>query len=111
MRCESFIREAVLEVEKRLPPVKGVFENLSGLHPSKVLSQVARLRYQDLPFPHLRESLLMEEQYRKVLHVTWADEPCFNGKIPSDCVEFWVGVREKEVMGTRPFKSSWLSMP
>ena len=96
------MREAVAQVEQRLPPTGGLFKTLSSLHPSKVLSQVDRTPFLKLPFPHLMGSGV-EEQYRKILHVDWREEPVFEGEIPQDTVKFWVGVHEKRAADGFPF--------
>ena len=41
-RCHSFITDAVEQLEARLPPSRNTLKNLSNLHPSVVLNQVAR---------------------------------------------------------------------
>lgn len=103
--CLSFINEAVLQLEKRLPPTRDTFKKLSALSPVNVLSQIQRAKFKDLPFPHLIENnfIKIEEQYRKILHVNWAEEAMFSGTIPEDTAAFWVGVGSKKVAGSHPF--------
>ncbi|KAK7079221.1 hypothetical protein SK128_000533 [Halocaridina rubra] len=47
----------------------------------------------------------IEQQYRKILHLSWVEEPVFNGEIPKDAVSFWSGVLQyKNAAGNRPFE-------
>ena len=71
-------------------PQRACLEQLICLKPSNVLSQTDRLPFEDLPLAHLRDlhSDIIEEQYRKILHISWIDEKLFEGKIPTDSVMF-----------------------
>ncbi|KAK4313003.1 hypothetical protein Pmani_015614 [Petrolisthes manimaculis] len=93
-RCSNLLQEALDQVQKRLPVATNIFKGLSAFSPRKVLNQVERVPFADLPLPHLRigNEDLLEEQYRKILHLTWTEESVFNGKIPCDSVSFWCGV-------------------
>lgn len=95
-RCSNLLQEALTQVEKRLPVAKDIFRELSAFTPRKVLSQVERVPFTNLPLPHLRSCNedIIEEQYRKILHVTWAEESIFYGEIPSDSVSFWSRVQQ-----------------
>ncbi|GFN86938.1 hypothetical protein PoB_001344400 [Plakobranchus ocellatus] len=83
-RCKEMLVEALKQVNKRIPPAKDVFKNLSYLNPACVLSQTSKANVVDLPFQHLITSAI-EEQYRKVNFVNWLEEKAFqkNG-IPQD---------------------------
>ena len=103
-RIESFLDVSLTEVEKRLPPVTGVFRALSSLKPTKVLSQMDRAPFDSLPFAHLRQSNMdmLEQQYRQMLHVDWKEE--LGGPIPGDTVAFWAVIAKYETMNSHPFK-------
>lgn len=106
-RCSNLLQEALDQVEKRLPVATEIFKGLSAFSPRKVLSQVERVPFAHLPLPHLRigNEDLLEEQYRKVLHLTWREESVFSGEIPCDSVSFWCGVLQyKSSSGKRIFK-------
>lgn len=85
-----------------------------------MLSQTARLPFDELPFAHLRAENAdqVEEEYRKIQFVNWVDEKVFDGEIPRDTVKFWAGVLKHETStGKKPFKNvaeyalSCLSLP
>ncbi|XP_068225886.1 protein FAM200C-like [Palaemon carinicauda] len=106
-RCSSFLFEALKQVENRLPASTAIFQGLSAFSPSKVLSQTDRVSFKDLPLPHLRKDNedSIEQQYRKILHLSWAEESVFNGEIPKESVPFWSGVLGyKNSTGNQPFK-------
>lgn len=106
-RCTSFLCEALQQVERRLPASTEIFKGLSAFSPCKVLSQTERVAYKDLPLPHLRKLREedTEQQYRKILHLSWAEESVFNGEIPKDALSFWSGVLQyKNSAGNQPFK-------
>lgn len=106
-RCQDFLYALLREVENRLPGNQQLFQGLSALHPSKVLSQMARFPFEHLPFRHLLEGEqdVLEEQYRKILMHVWADESVFDSKVPDDCTLFWTGVLKYEnVVGDKPYK-------
>ena len=104
-RCQSFLIDAISQVEKRLPPARDIFSSLSVLIPSTVLLQLRPL-YNDLPMHYLLEDNIgAEEQYQKLLHVEWVKEPVFNGELPTDPVNFWSGVSKCEnSFGEHPLK-------
>ena len=107
MRCEGMLSQAVRELEKRLTPSFSIFKSLKAFAPSSVLSQVHRVPYQDLPLPHLRANneSIIEQQYRKIMHISWIEEPIFNGEIPQGSVPFWSGVRNyTKAGGNQPLK-------
>ncbi|XP_050724635.1 uncharacterized protein LOC127002594 [Eriocheir sinensis] len=91
VRCLAFINEAIQQLERRLPPTQNTFKSLSALNPVKILSQFERVKFKDLPFPHLvaNNFVKIEEQYRKILHVDCSEEPVFSGKIPENSTDFW----------------------
>jgi hypothetical protein len=106
VRCQTFLLELLSQVEKRIPPDQTVFQSLSALQPDKVLSQTARLPFLSLPFQHLIIDVnKTEEQYRKLIHVPWADHTLFDGTIPSSPVAFWSGVlRYTNAAKEEPFR-------
>lgn len=106
-RCTIFLCEALEQVERRLPTSTDIFNGLSDFSPCKVLSQTERVAFKDLPLPHFKKMKEddIEQQYRKILHLSWAEESVFNGKIPKDAVSFWSGVLQyKNSAGNRPFE-------
>lgn len=106
-RCSNLLLEALTQVEKRLPVAKDIFRELSAFTPKKVLSQVERVSFTNLPLPHLRSCNedIIEEQYRKILHVAWTEESIFDGEIPLDSVSFWSRVQQyKTSSGKYVFK-------
>ena len=74
-RCATMLLEAVAQVEKRLPRITNIFKNLSSLQPRRVLD---RMPLSDLPLQHLLQdnSLILEQQYRKLLHQNWDNMYC-----------------------------------
>ena len=49
-RCQFMLIEVVHQVEMRLPDQKEIFGGLQALAPSKVLSQLERVPFNNLPF-------------------------------------------------------------
>ena len=95
-RCLSFLVEAT-----------DLFKVLSGLHPIRVLKANARVPFGQLPLAHLRaaKSDQIEEQYRKIVHRNWEEEPVFNGALPDDTVKFWSGIYHfQNSLGQNPFQ-------
>eukprot|EP00795_Rhopilema_esculentum_P002040 gene2040-17605_t len=74
----------------------GQGEALSYLHPSRVLSQIARVPPAELPMQHLMVDKLSEidNQYRNIFLVNWREEPVFKDGIPQEAVAFWSGVHQ-----------------
>lgn len=98
------------EVENRLPDNQQLFQGISALHPSKVVSQMVRFLFQHLPFCHVLEGEQdILAQYRKFLMHIWAEEPVFDGEAPDDCTLFGTGIFNYEnVLGDRPHRVSHL---
>ena len=106
-RCLTFLLELVRQVQQRLPATTNIFKGLSNLHPSKVLDAKRRASFDQLPFPHLRdaESVLIEQQYRRILRWEWTEEPVFNGIIPQDTALFWSGILQyQNSLGQKSFQ-------
>jgi hypothetical protein len=106
-RCLQFLLEAVTQVDKRLPSARDLFKNLSALHPNKVLDASQRVPYNQLPLSHLRQenSDVIEEQYRKILHRPWKEEPIFEGTIPNSTMQFWSPIVDfQSSLGHKPFE-------
>ena len=104
-RCYNFLMEAIKQVEKRLPPTRYIYKSLSSLHPSKILSQTARVPHKGLPFPTLRARKYnaIEQQYRNVLHVNWVEEAVLTTKYQMT-VQFWMGVDNRcDTLGNKCF--------
>ncbi|RUS91788.1 hypothetical protein EGW08_000496 [Elysia chlorotica] len=96
-RCYEMLEEAIVQVKKRLPYSMDMFRNLSLLHPKKVLTQMDRPAFKDLPFQHFLndQKSAAEEQYRRLIFVDWAKEkPFAETGLPNDSVAFWEGVRQ-----------------
>lgn len=105
-RCLDFLLEAVKQVEKRLPDAGNTFKGLRALHPSKVLDATRRVPFNQLPLPGLREdkSDVIEEQYRRIVHRNWKEDPIFNGVIPDATVAFWSQILGFQTsLGDKPF--------
>lgn len=98
-RCQDVIVECLRQLELRLPPAKETFKSLALLSPGTVLNQANRASMAALPFLHLVESNIdqVEDQYRKLVCVNWAEQEVFaGGGLPSDTEEFWCGVLKHE---------------
>ncbi|KAK3798524.1 hypothetical protein RRG08_001286 [Elysia crispata] len=98
-RCHSMLEEAFAQVEKRLPPSMEVFKGLGALNLQKVLSQVEKACFKDLPSKFLMDDNLsgIEEQYRRIHLVDWTLEPAFkNAALPTDAELFWMGVKQPQ---------------
>lgn len=95
-RCHSMLLEATAQVQKRLPSSKDIFNELSLLHPSRILNQVGRVPLARLPMQHLINEKIQEidNQYRSILHVNWNENGVFKDGIPTEAVSFWSGVLE-----------------
>ncbi len=106
-RCLDFLLEAVNQVEKRLPAARNIFKGLSAVHPNKVLDATTRVQFSQLLLPHLREEKgnAIEEQYRKIVHRDWKEDPIFNGTIPDTTVAFWSRIVQFQTsLGDKPFE-------
>ncbi|XP_042882838.1 zinc finger BED domain-containing protein 5-like [Penaeus japonicus] len=105
-RCQEMLVELVSQVKMRLPENRGLFDKLSKLSPHNVLTQLNRPKFNELPFPHLQESLeLCEEQYRKILYHPWNNEEVFSSGIPEDPVNFWASIKKYEEGGRKPYEA------
>lgn len=105
-RCQEMLVELVSQVKMRLPENRGLFDKLSKLSPHNVLTQLNRPKFNELPFPHLQESLeLCEEQYRKILYHPWNNEEVFSSGIPDDPVNFWASIKKYEEGGRKPYEA------
>ena len=96
-RCLNFLLELLQQIEKRLPESKAVFKGLSFLTPSKVLSQVDKVPFAQLPLQHLfgDKEQEIEDQYRKVNYVAWSETELFQKtEVPKSPIEFWSKVRD-----------------
>ena len=93
-RCHSLLLEAAEQVKKRLPPSKDIFNGLSYLRPSRILSQTARAPLASLPMQHHINEKVQEidNQYRYILYVDWQESGVFKDGIPTEAVSFWSGV-------------------
>ena len=71
-----------------------MFKGLSLLNLKKVLSQMLRGKFEDLPFQHLMESKsVVEAQPIKISLVEWLEEECHaESGIPTDFLKLWHGV-------------------
>ena len=78
----------------RVIPHKDVFNGLSYLHPSRILSPTARVPLASLPMQHLINEKVQEidKQYRSILYVNWQESGVFKDSIPTDAVSFWSSV-------------------
>lgn len=105
--CQEFLSDLLKEGEKRLPANKAIFQGNRGLHPSKALSQTARLPVSQLPLGHLlAEDLnVIEELYRKIVMHLWREESVSNNEIPDDSTTFRAGIyKYKHALGEKPYK-------
>ena len=108
MRCYKFMENLLLEVENRLPSSTAVFRGLSGLSLSKILSQAARLPFDELPSQNLMGDSKdeIQNQYRKIILNIWRDEPIFGGELPKDSATFWSKILKfHRSDGIYPFKA------
>ena len=90
-RCHEMLNELLEQLEVRIPE-KNIFSELDFLNPSRVLSQVRRPLFKQLPLPYLlgQDFNEVESQYRKILYEDWSE--VFGGDIPSDSSTFWAKV-------------------
>ena len=103
-RCQSMLVELVPQVQMRLPDQKDIFSGLQALAPSKVLSQLERVPFNNLPFLHImgQAAATCKEQYRKILFHPWAEEISIllDGIMTQDIEQFWVQVKKfKDAVG------------
>ena len=103
-RSQSMLIEMVHQVEMRLPDQTDIFGGLQALAPSKVLSQLERVSFINLPFLHIigEATVTCEEQYRKILFHPWAEELSIflDGIIVQDTVQFRMQVGKfKDAVG------------
>jgi len=113
-RCHMMLGEAVRQVEERLPSSENVFAGLSLLSPVKVLNQLDRARFEDLPFLHLlgEKVSTIEEQYRKIVLIDWSSEPVFKGSsVPKETLPFWEGIRKTQMKELAEYALTCLLTP
>ncbi len=76
---------------------KGLFQGMSNLSPEKFLSLVKQSSLQIyLPLLHLMgsNSDIIENQYRKISHIDWAETSLISdSSIPKNSLEFWNAVQ------------------
>ena len=80
-----------------MPENVSIFKGLSYLSPSRVLSQMSKVPFAQLPLQHLMGEKVyeIEEQYRKIPYIDWQESEVFqSGTIPKDTVEFWSKVKD-----------------
>jgi hypothetical protein len=90
--CFAFLIEAEAQLKNRLPEYRSIFKGLTELAPQKVLNQMNRVMFSNLPFLHLipnEKFALVESQYRMIRQVIWVEEELFSGSIPENTEEFW----------------------
>ncbi|XP_067125822.1 glutamate receptor-like [Centruroides vittatus] len=73
------LKEALNQVQQRLPSARNLFQYLAQLSPNIILNQALRPKFSELPFLNLAQDNLnmIEEQYRKLSFVNWMDEDQF----------------------------------
>lgn len=98
-RCCKFMVVAIEELDKRIPTNWKIFENISSLKPSKMLSMGVRKPFSELPFQSfMGQKEKVEEQYRSIIHVNWKEEMFDGNNIPDDPVQFFGKIRLYEGM-------------
>ena len=91
-RCYEMLSELLDQLEVRIPE-KNIFSELDFLSPNRVLSQIRRPLFRQLPLQHLLTSYdEIESQYRKIVFEDWNE--VFDGKIPTDSAIFRAKVLE-----------------
>ena len=102
------LREALDQIQARLPANKNVFLGLSGFSRDKVLSHVSRFPFAKLP---LHTCLVIMQKWWKIsittLYFTLGRrrKKLFQGDILKDTVEFWLCIRKhKNTTGSQPYK-------
>lgn len=106
-RCHEFLLELLKEVKERLPENKEVFKKMSWLKPSKVLNQVDRISFKELPLPHLMDDpQAVESQYRKIILHEWKEEEIFKDFFPAEnTVLFWSKIKKyTNGTGNQPYR-------
>ena len=59
------LQAALSPVKKRLPESTNMFKGLSLLNLRKIISQALRGKFEDMPFPHLMESVVEAHHEKK----------------------------------------------
>ena len=106
-KCTDFLKEAIAQVEKRLPRSRDMFQSLTYLAPTRVLNQTNRVAFKDLPLQSLAQGKedVIESQYQRILFHPWKEEPVFKDEIPSNPAKFWTAVWDyKREDGERTYK-------
>ena len=108
-RCQSLLIELVHQVEMHLPDQKNRFGGLQALAPSKVLSQLEKVPFNNFSFLHIlgQPAATCKEQYCKTLFHPWAEEISIfpDGIIAQDIVQFWVQIRKfKDAVGNYVYR-------
>ena len=98
VRCTDFLKEAIAQVEKRLPRSRDMFQSLAYLSPTRVLNQAMRVSFKDLPMLALVQGKedVVESQYQRILFHPWKEEPLFQDEIPTDPAKFWAIIWQYE---------------
>ena len=120
VHCHKLLDALLDQVKTRIPASQGIFSGLKQMNPNVVLNQVSRLPFKDLPMAFLMGDKIsqIEDQYRKILHVVWNEEDCFQDGIPKESVQFWIKVSQyTDMSGDHPYSDlaryalSCLSLP
>ena len=95
-RCYDMLREALDQVQARLPANKNVFLYLNSFSKDKVLSYVSRFPFAELPLSHLLgdNADMVENQYHNINFTLGRKKKLFQGDIPKDTVGFWLCIRK-----------------
>ena len=94
VHCHKLLDALLDQVKTRIPASQGIFSGLKQMNPNVVLNQVSRLPFKDLPMAFLMGDKIsqIEDQYRKILHVVWNEEDCFQDGIPKESAVLDQGV-------------------
>ena len=95
-RCREMIQEFLNQMKMRVTKTQNVFAKLDCFRPAECLSQVKRTSFHNLPNKHLMaDQTKVDNQWSKFVLVNWREEPVFAEGIPTDSIEFWLGVSKK----------------
>lgn len=100
-KCYLVFKKLLSELIKRLPDNLGMFRKLKVFSPDICVSQVARSKFEDLPFLNIfanKDDLFqMETQYNMLNFVNWA--VTYGDKVYSNTLQFWIIVLDHKDAG------------
>ena len=92
-KCQNFFCSSSHKLNRNCLLTKTFFSGVSILKPSKVLSHVNKLTFEQFPFRNLLPEQgidEIEQQYRKILLQPWNEEEVFQSGVSNNPVQFWL---------------------